>query len=348
MAVSPEDTAGSNPPIASSSEPTANVITVDPVVENEDTTDAEIKSIHTSSTASLSESITEYRPNDERQNEGLDIAHYWEKLLLNDRLFLAPIGETPQNVLDVGTGTGIWAIDFADMYPSAEVIGVDISPIQPGWVPPNCKFQIDDIEQPWTWPVSYFDFVHISHLEGSVADWPKHYGQAFAHIKSGGLIEVKEIDVELCSQVLAELNEDHVYKRWGKVMLEAMDRLGKTGTQSRNHGIARGLEAAGFVDVVEQQWAAPIGAWPKDPTLKEVGKCHLQYLDQSLEGFGTFLLKEVMGWGYAEIVVFMSEMRKAIRDLKLQSYIKLHVVMRRSHRSLRVNFAAVREQGGWN
>ncbi|KXH66337.1 putative methyltransferase domain-containing protein [Colletotrichum salicis] len=239
------------PPIASSSEPTANVITVDPVVENEDTKDAEIESIHTSSTASLGESITEYRrihgrtytqktdyweTNDERQNEGLEIAHYWETLLLDDRLFLAR--ETPQNVLD------------------------------PGWVPPNCKFQIDDIEQPWTWPVSYFDFVHISHLEGSVADWPKLYSQAFARIKSGGLIEVKEIDVELCSQVLAELNGDHVYKRWGKVMLEAMDRLGKTGTQSRNHGIARGLEAAGFVDVVEHQWAAPIGAWPKDPTLK--------------------------------------------------------------------------------
>ncbi|KAK1467683.1 UMTA [Colletotrichum cuscutae] len=189
--------------------------------------------------------------------------HYWETLLLDDKLFLAPIGDSLQNVLDVGTGTGIWAIDFADMYPSTEVIGVDISPIQPDWVPPNCKFQIDDIEQPWTWPISHFDYVHISHLEGSVADWPALYAQAFAHIKSGGFVEVKEIDVELCSQVLPDLNEDRVNERWGKVMLKAMDRLGKTGTQSRNHGIAKGLEAAGFVGIVEQQWAAPIGAWPK-------------------------------------------------------------------------------------
>ncbi|KAK0375995.1 UMTA protein [Colletotrichum limetticola] len=181
-------------------------------------------------------------------------SHYWETLLLDDKLFLAPIGDSLQ-VLDVGTGTGIWAIDFADMYPSTEVIGVDISPIQPDWVPPNCKFQIDDIEQPWTWPISHFDYVHISHLEGSVADWPALYAQAFAHIKSGGFVEVKEIDVEL--------SEDRVNERWGKVMLKAMDRLGKTGTQSRNHGIAKGLEAAGFVGIVEQQWAAPIGAWPK-------------------------------------------------------------------------------------
>jgi methylase of polypeptide subunit release factors len=35
------------------------------------------------------------------------------------------------NVLDFATGTGMWAIDFADKYPAASVIGTDLSPIQP-------------------------------------------------------------------------------------------------------------------------------------------------------------------------------------------------------------------------
>jgi ubiquinone/menaquinone biosynthesis C-methylase UbiE len=34
-------------------------------------------------------------------------------MLLNGELLIAPI-ENPQRVLDLGTGTGIWAIDFAE------------------------------------------------------------------------------------------------------------------------------------------------------------------------------------------------------------------------------------------
>ncbi|GAB1314698.1 hypothetical protein MFIFM68171_04908 [Madurella fahalii] len=82
--------------------------------------------------------------NDNMQLEGQDINHHMLYLALEDKLFLAPL-ENPQKVLDVGTGTGNWAIDFADEYPSAEVVWVDLAPNQPTWVPPNCKFELDDL-----------------------------------------------------------------------------------------------------------------------------------------------------------------------------------------------------------
>lgn len=100
-------------------------------------------------------------------------------LLLDNKLCLAPIGDHPKRVLDVGTGTGIWAIDFADQFPSAEVIGTDLSPIQPSFVPPNLKFELDDAQLDWTYSPGYFDFIHIRCLFGSIGDWPRLYGQAF-------------------------------------------------------------------------------------------------------------------------------------------------------------------------
>lgn len=39
-------------------------------------------------------------------------------ITLDNKLHLAPIGSNPQNVLDIATGTGIWAIDFGTFFPS--------------------------------------------------------------------------------------------------------------------------------------------------------------------------------------------------------------------------------------
>ncbi len=53
-------------------------------------------------------------------------------MLMGGNLYLAPIVD-PKTVLDIGTGTGIWAIEMADQYPDATVIGTDLSPVQPMW-----------------------------------------------------------------------------------------------------------------------------------------------------------------------------------------------------------------------
>jgi hypothetical protein len=44
----------------------------------------------------------------------LDIMHHLALLMMDDRLHLAPLGRYPQKILDIGTGTGIWAIDMAE------------------------------------------------------------------------------------------------------------------------------------------------------------------------------------------------------------------------------------------
>lgn len=66
----------------------------------------------------------------------MDILHHAFKALFEEHLlvFAGKHKSDIHRVLDVGTGTGIWAIEMADMHPEAEIVGIDLSPIQPKWV----------------------------------------------------------------------------------------------------------------------------------------------------------------------------------------------------------------------
>ena len=54
-----------------------------------------------------------FMPNDEGEQERLDFYHHMFLQLLGGKLYSAPL-QNPQRVLDVGTGTGIWAIEFSE------------------------------------------------------------------------------------------------------------------------------------------------------------------------------------------------------------------------------------------
>ncbi|RKK18861.1 hypothetical protein BFJ65_g9152 [Fusarium oxysporum f. sp. cepae] len=84
---------------------------------------------------------------------------------------------------------GIWAIEFADNFPNVSVIGTDLAPIQPNWIPPNLEFQIDDCTQEWTFQPDSLDYVHMRWLVGSIADWTALFQEAYKSLKPGGYIE---------------------------------------------------------------------------------------------------------------------------------------------------------------
>ncbi len=67
-------------------------------------------------------------PNDETEKDRLDLNHHIWQMTFDGKLYTAniPKGKVLHRVLDVGTGTGIWAIDFADAHPESTVLGVDL------------------------------------------------------------------------------------------------------------------------------------------------------------------------------------------------------------------------------
>ena len=132
-------------------------------------------------------------PNDEEEQDRLDLLHHLFKVILGGELYTALLPSEPQRILDVGTGTGIWAIEMAELFPSASVIGTDLSPIQPSWVPPNLQFYVEDAEDDWTFgDFEKFDFVHGRALCGGIADWPRFYEQAYKSLQPGGWMEMQD------------------------------------------------------------------------------------------------------------------------------------------------------------
>lgn len=66
----------------------------------------------------------------QREADRLDLQHHIFRLTFGNRLFFSPL-QNPKYCLDVGTGTGIWAEEFAEDFPYCQVTGIDLSPGQP-------------------------------------------------------------------------------------------------------------------------------------------------------------------------------------------------------------------------
>ncbi|MCJ1375148.1 hypothetical protein MMC20_006382 [Loxospora ochrophaea] len=234
-------------------------------------------------------------PNDERAQDNLDIAHHLFLMSLNGELYLAPITQKPERVLDIGTGTGIWAMDFADQHPATEVVGTDLSPIQPRWTPPNCKFEIDDANDDWTFAKNSFDFIHVRYLLGCISDWPRFYGQVMEHLKPGAYLEQVELSTNFKSED-DTVNPDNILGQSGPIFIEAAKTIGMSLTiidEMKGY-----IEEAGFEDVVLKEYRWPVGTWSEDPKLKELGRWNQVHLLEGMEGFVLAWLTRIMGVRY--------------------------------------------------
>ncbi|KAK3686037.1 S-adenosyl-L-methionine-dependent methyltransferase [Podospora appendiculata] len=265
-------------------------------------------------------------PMDDVELDRIDMCHAKYYALMEKKRFLSPIGDSPQRILDLGCGTGIWSIDIADMFPSADVIGVDIAPTQPDWVPPNCHFELDDIEQPWTWKPNSFDFIFTRDLILAVRDWPRLIDQTYTHLKPGGWAEFHCVTGTLrCDD--GSVPADSPMRRFSDA-LWASTRI--FGTPIDDPARWRGwFTARGFEDVTEVVYKLPTNPWPRDPRLKLVGAFEMENLLFGLSGMVTRLFSKALKWSPEQVQVFLVDVRKEIKNRSLHCYWPYYVVYAR-------------------
>ncbi|KAJ5738063.1 S-adenosyl-L-methionine-dependent methyltransferase [Penicillium malachiteum] len=128
----------------------------------------------------------------EDEFEEADMGQNIYGLLYKRQLFQSPT-DSPNRVLDVGAGSGKWAMDMG-MYPDATVTGVDLSLIQPSWTPENVKFDIDDVNEEWNYEEK-FDLIHVQGMAGMIKDWAYLSGQAMKiqdSLEHAGFLDIQQ------------------------------------------------------------------------------------------------------------------------------------------------------------
>ncbi|KAF6825454.1 hypothetical protein CPLU01_10248 [Colletotrichum plurivorum] len=295
-----------------------------------------------SSSTSVSSSILEYReengrtyhrykegkyafPNDETENDRLDLQHNLFLLTFDNVLGLAPPndpGFKVNRVLDVGTGTGIWAIEFGEDHPDAEVLGIDLSPSMPEFVPPNVRFEIDDLEEDWTFSKP-FDYIFSRMMNSSINDWARFIQQAYDNLEPGGYFELQEPDLVPHSDD-GTLTPECPLSKCINLMYDASVKLGRPYQEIPP--LVKLMEEAGFVDVKMNVFKWPSNGWPRDPKYKELGIWNNANFCNGFEGFCMAPFTRAHGWTKEEVHVFLVDVRKDLRNPAIHAYWPIYSV----------------------
>ncbi|HLJ80385.1 MAG TPA: class I SAM-dependent methyltransferase [Ktedonobacterales bacterium] len=144
-------------------------------------------------------------PHDLEETNRLDFQHYLLRYALRGN-YAAPIRE-PRDILDVGAGTGRWALEMAQLFPGANVIGLDVNPLPIDEAaeagkradprPPNYAFVPGNVLEGLPFADHSFDFVHMRLLIMAIPHdrWPFVVNELIRVTRLGGWVESVETTI---------------------------------------------------------------------------------------------------------------------------------------------------------
>jgi len=128
----------------------------------------------------------------------LDEMHEGWKDFFDGRLSFAPLDDSePKSILEIGSGSGAWAIQAANTFPNAEVLAVDLVPIPPRPLPSNLKFQRLNLIDPFPFEPGTFDIVHARLVFMHLPKAEQIITRVIQLVKPGGWLLIEDLDLNV-------------------------------------------------------------------------------------------------------------------------------------------------------
>ena len=226
-----------------------------------------------------------------------------------------------QHVLDIGTGTGIWAIEYAEKHPSSSVVGIDITPVQHTTIPPNVEFHIFNAEESWAFEKG-FDFIHVRMLIVGIKDWPRLFKQCHDNFNPGGWLEVQDLVFPLyCDDDSA--GPDSPFIEWSHRIYDAALKAGIVMDASIH--FAEYMQNLGFANIQEVP-KIPLGPWAQGEKAKILGSFMHENISKWLLGLSLAMFNRVLGWGKEEVEADCLKVQKEADDPTKHIYSTMYVI----------------------
>lgn len=211
-------------------------------------------------------------PEDLRELDRLQRQHYLLKHARKTNCYALNKMETPPNkILDVGTGSGIWALEIASECPDSEIISIGFrSVLDQTASPSNLEYVTIDLYKPWTDIESNsMDIVYQRALghNSTKEQWQHLLSESIRVLKPGGYIEWVENDM--------------FHHNPGPI-LEAFDQYRQEESLKKNVDFyytkqftddIKKLESIELIDHI--LYDIPIGEWHTDSLEKQLGFINL-------------------------------------------------------------------------
>ncbi|KAI1141890.1 S-adenosyl-L-methionine-dependent methyltransferase [Hypoxylon sp. FL0543] len=261
-----------------------------------------------------------FLPADKQEQERMNLQHEISVEVHSGELYLCP-AKSPRTVLDVGTGTGIWAVEFARRHPESEVLGIDINPVPaPPFIAPNCHFHVADIYDDWKYNRP-FDFIHVRSL-GEPADARRLFKSIYDNLAPGGWVEFQEWILH--AQSSDRSLDGTAFQKWNKLMAEGVKNLGRSLFYILDY--KRQLEQTGFENIVERKYAVPTNTWPPGKQSQKIGAMQRNNTLQVIDVYSLSVFSQGLGWSKDALDRLLVDVRKDIENTRIHSYSTLMTV----------------------